>query len=79
MDKCFIIISDILSGMKELHKFIVHRDLKPENILIDSNESLLLTNFGLPNYIDKKTRKQSFKGAGTLPPCPHCNNTTYRK
>lgn len=67
IDKCFDMISDILSGMKEIHKSIVHRDLKPENILIDSDGSLLITDFGLAKYIDERTRTRSFKGAGTIP------------
>jgi serine/threonine protein kinase len=73
IEDCFSIMSDILSGMKEIHKVVVHRDLKPENILIDSNNSLLITDFGLSKYVDDKTRTQSYKGAGTIPyMAPEC-------
>ncbi|MBF9017186.1 MULTISPECIES: serine/threonine-protein kinase [unclassified Oceanispirochaeta] len=67
IDRCFDMFFDILNGMREIHKYIVHRDLKPENILVDSNNSLLITDFGLAKYIDEKTRTRSFKGGGTIP------------
>ena len=73
VDKCFAMISDILSGMQEMHKAIVHRDMKPENILIDSDGHLVITDFGLAKYVDDKTRTKSFKGSGTIPyMAPEC-------
>ena len=72
-DKCFTLMLDILLGMQEMHKNIVHRDMKPENILIDSDEHLVITDFGLAKYINDKTRTNSFKGSGTIPyMAPEC-------
>jgi serine/threonine protein kinase len=73
LEKCIAMMLDILSGMKEVHKHIIHRDLKPENILVDSDEKLLITDFGLARYINEKTRTKSFKGSGTIPyMAPEC-------
>jgi len=73
IDKCFAMMSDILSGMQEIHKSIVHRDMKPENILIDSDGHLVITDFGLAKFINEKTHTKTFKGAGTLPyMAPEC-------
>ena len=73
IEKCFIMMLDILGGINEIHKVIVHRDMKPENILVDSCGRLLITDFGLAKYIDEKTRTRSFKGYGTIPyMAPEC-------
>jgi eukaryotic-like serine/threonine-protein kinase len=80
LENCCSMMLDILYGMNEIHKTIVHRDLKPENILVDTDNHLLITDFGLAKYIDEKTRSRSFKGFGTIPyMAPECwtgdNNT----
>jgi serine/threonine protein kinase len=67
LNECYNMMFDILSGMKEVHKYIIHRDLKPENILIGTDRHLLITDFGLAKYVNEKTRTRSFKGVGTVP------------
>ena len=48
----------LVEGVAELHKKnLVHRDIKPENVFLDSNENLVLGDFGLVFFIDDdKTR-----------------------
>lgn len=58
------IFTEILLGMKIIHKVALHRDLKPENILIVNNV-LKVSDFGLAKYVDQSTRTRSFKGWGT--------------
>ena len=43
----------LLEGVAELHKKnLVHRDIKPENVFLDSNNNLILGDFGLVFFID---------------------------
>lgn len=48
----------LVEGVAELHKKNqVHRDIKPENVFLDSNNNLILGDFGLMFFMDdQKTR-----------------------
>lgn len=48
----------LVEGVAELHKNEkVHRDIKPENVFLDSNDNLILGDFGLVFFMDDhKTR-----------------------
>jgi len=59
-DKVLDLFSQILEGVKHLHRFgIAHRDIKPQNILV-SGERLKLTDFGssfMPEELYARTRE----------------------
>ena len=59
-DKVLDLFSQVLEGVKHLHRFgIAHRDIKPQNILV-SGEQLKLTDFGssfMPEDLYTRTRE----------------------
>ncbi len=59
-DKVLDLFSQVLEGVKHLHRFgIAHRDIKPQNILV-SGERLKLTDFGssfMPEELYARTRE----------------------
>jgi eukaryotic-like serine/threonine-protein kinase len=72
-DTCIKMFLDLLEGLKVLHTKVIHRDLKPGNILVNSDDTLLITDFGLAKFVGERTKTKSFKGAGTIPyKSPEC-------
>ena len=59
-DKVLDLYSQVLEGVKHLHRFgVAHRDIKPQNILV-SGERLKLTDFGsslMPEELYSRTRE----------------------
>lgn len=54
---CF---KQLISGVRYLHKRgIVHRDIKPDNILVGPNNHVLITDFGVSDFVQKSSRSMS--------------------
>lgn len=52
-EKAFRTITEVAAGLDFAHKNnIVHGNLRPSNILVDSNETVKLTDFGMPIHYD---------------------------
>ena len=50
----YLIVLDICSGIKEIHKKnIIHRDLKPENIFISKDYKIKIGDFGISKKLNK--------------------------
>jgi len=63
------IYSQILEGMQYAHEQgVIHRDLKPENILLNTDDDVVISDFGLGRAIDAETTRATFTGlsAGTF-------------
>lgn len=65
--EAYKIFVQVVQGMKYIHsKKIIHRDLKPENLLINTDNRILICDFGLAKQLTTFSMKaQTF--AGTLP------------
>lgn len=51
------LIKQLINGIEYLHlKGICHRDIKPENLLLDSNGTLLISDFGYSTYFKYKNK-----------------------
>ena len=58
----------LVEGVSHLHdKEIVHRDIKPQNIFLDSEDNLILGDFGLVSFIDQEHTRISgtFENVGS--------------
>ncbi|WUR04724.1 serine/threonine-protein kinase Chk1 [Vairimorpha necatrix] len=56
------LIKQLISGIEYLHnKGICHRDIKPENLLIDSNGTLLISDFGYSTFFRYKGKYRRLK------------------
>lgn len=56
------LFAQLVSGVNYLHqKGIVHRDLKLENLLLDSNQNILISDFGFANSFRTKNGFQLMK------------------
>jgi len=54
------IFGHILEGMEYAHsRQIIHRDLKPANILMNSDDDLVIADFGLGRRLDAETTRQT--------------------
>ncbi len=59
------IFAAILEGVEYAHsQGIVHRDLKPENILLNSDDDVVISDFGLGLELDRETTRLTFTGRG---------------
>lgn len=64
----------LVEGVSELHKSdCVHRDIKPDNVFLDSNDDLVLGDFGLIFFVDEERTRYSgtFENVGSrdwMPP-----------
>jgi serine/threonine protein kinase len=64
----------LIEGVSELHKMgYVHRDIKPQNVFLDSNNNLILGDFGLIFFTDSDHTRisETFENVGSrdwMPP-----------
>jgi serine/threonine protein kinase len=63
-DRGFRIFEKVLEAIGYAHKQgVIHRDLKPENILLDTDDSAVVTDFGLGRALDALTSRATGTGA----------------
>ena len=62
-DRVIKVMTAILEGMRYAHEQgILHRDLKPENILLNSDDDVVISDFGLGRAIDADTSRATSAG-----------------
>ena len=55
--------SRILSGVRHAHENgIIHRDIKPSNILLNSDEDLVISDFGIARHLDSDSTRNTNSG-----------------
>ena len=60
------VASDVLCGLRDLHSHgKVHRDLKPENVLLRSDNTAVLTDFGISGDQNKRMTERGWLGKPT--------------
>lgn len=68
-DRIRCIVNNILDGVEYLHnEGVFHRDLKPQNILYNSDNDLVITDFGLgvePDSVSQQRLTRTNMGMGT--------------
>ena len=61
------IIIQVCKALSYAHKNgVIHRDIKPANILIDSEENVLVSDFGIAQLFDKDTGEGDFTREGAV-------------
>lgn len=61
--RVFAVYQAILDGVKYAHsQGVIHRDLKPENILLNSDEDIVISDFGLGRAVDAQTSRKTYTG-----------------
>jgi hypothetical protein len=64
-DRIVPIFSAILAAMEHAHREgVIHRDLKPENVLMNSDEDVVVTDFGLGRCLDSDSTRHTITGFG---------------
>lgn len=64
-DRIVPIFSAILAAMEHAHaEGVIHRDLKPENVLMNSDEDVVVTDFGLGRCLDSDSTRHTLTGFG---------------
>lgn len=59
------VFSAILDGVEYAHgEGVIHRDLKPDNVLMNTDEDLVVTDFGLGRMIDAESTRRTMTGLG---------------
>ena len=62
------IFTAILSGIEYAHaEGVIHRDLKPENVLMNSDDDIVVTDFGLGRALDSETSSQPLRKLARRP------------
>jgi len=70
--RIYLVFRSILDAVRYAHgEGVIHRDLKPENVLINSDNDLVVSDFGLGRILDSKSTRMTMTGArlGTVLYC----------
>src|SRR5436305_1510442 len=61
-------VKQVVSALQYAHNhYVIHRDVKPDNLLVDSDEHLVLSDFGLALFAPSPDQLSNQVLAGTLP------------
>jgi len=70
--KIALSLADALDHLR--NRNLVHRDIKPANILFRTNDTAVLTDFGIVRMLDAPSLTQDFLPQALEPPCMHRPN-----